>query len=443
MGYPEQGDQPPREAKSNRAWLLVMIVIFVSFWLLAHFMERASVDGFLGMLSESWSEESLPWPIVFLMQMFHWRVLRHLLPIAAGAYLAYRAVVGLVKTLYELPQDDDAGQFLGRLRSASTGSIAPVTLQSGMTASDRAGSIILRVGGPGTVKVGVSDVAVTELNGRFQRILAAGSHKIGRFETIHSVLDLRRQDRSATDILLITKDGVELKADLSLSFRLKQGSAPTREKPFPFVPAAVYDAAYFMRVRAEGVDSWQTAPINQAKQFLYNIVAQYNLDEILEPATANTEPYLTITKELQDKLTPELAKMGLDLGTVAIDQLTLPQTVVDQVLTFWQSRWEIRRHITVAEGEAEALHEIDMARTEAEIMMIQAIVEGVKLARQQGSPSTMRDVLALRLIEALENMARHSQEAGQMTQEVFPRLSQMRQQVAPPYLNAPNDEGSS
>ncbi len=441
MSYPNQGDQPPPKAESSRLFSLLMLLFFVSFWLLAHYMERVSLDPFFTWLALDITAATLPAPLRFVMEMFHWRVLRHLIPVAVGAYLAYRAVVGLVKTLYDLPENSAASQFLQRLRASSVTGLSPVTLKSGLSDSDRAKSIVLQVGGPGMVKLGVSDVAVTELNGRFQRILAAGKHKLGRFETIHSVIDLRLQNRAHTNALLMTKDGIELTADLTINFRIKQGSPPTPETPFPFDPAAVYAAAYFVRVRDDAADTWQTQPPKLAQQLLYNIVAQYKLDEILEPATASTEPYFTITKELQEKLEPELAKMGLELVSATLDHLSLPQPVIDQVVTLWQSRWEIKRHIAVADGEAEALQEIDIARTEAEIMMMQAIVEGVQLARQQGSPSTMRDVLALRLIEALERMARQSDEAGPVSQAVLPRLSQIRRQVAPPYLNPQNDGG--
>lgn len=436
-------NQPARRVDISWFLLFVIILILLSFWLLAHYMEQVRLDPFFQRWFDITISDVLPSPFLFFMELFHWRVLRHLIPVATGGYLAYRAVVGLVKTLYELPDDDNATRFLARLRAASPAGIPPVTLKSSTLAADRAKSVLLRVGGPGMVKVSAGDVVVTEFNGRFQQILPAGTHKLGRFETIHSVLDLRLQDRSVKDITLLTRDGVELMADLTINFRIQRGSDPTPETPFPFAPEAVRRAAYHMRVQSDIVDTWQTHPPKMAQQTLYAVVAELNLDDILEPDTENEEPYFTINNRLQTRLRPELANLGLELVAAHVDQVSLPQLVTEQVLDFWQTRWEIQRQLAAIEGEAEALQEIDLARTEAEITMIQAIIEGVRLARQQGSPSTMRDVVAMRLLEALERMARGSDADSSLTQQVLPRLTQMRQQVAPPYANPRLNEGNS
>jgi regulator of protease activity HflC (stomatin/prohibitin superfamily) len=441
--------EPAREVQGRSVLMVLILVMLLGFWLTAYSLERVSLDPFFVRWLGGPITGLLPRPMIVMMEMFHWRVLRHFLPVTAGIYLAYRAAVGLVKTLYDLPVEGDATQFLQRLRAASPAGINPVALKSRTLEAERPNSIVLRVGGPAKVKVAVGDVAVTELNGRFQQVLGAGTHTLGRFETVHSVIDLHPQERTAADIILITKDGLELTADLTIRFRIKQGDPPTTETPFTFVDEAVRQAAYFVRLQDDQSDTWETLPLKQARQLLYATVAQFNLDEILEPATPHTEPYLAIHTVLDSELKKKLDPMGLELLSIHIGRLELPTPVLDQVIDYWQSHWENRRHIVAAEGEAEALEEIDMARAQAEIMMIKAIVEGVKLAREQGRSGDMRHILALRLIEALEGMTRHSQEAGSvvgpltgpLAEEILPRLTDMRRQVARPYLNERNDEG--
>jgi regulator of protease activity HflC (stomatin/prohibitin superfamily) len=430
-------------------WFLIilMALMFFSFWFLAHSLERLTLTSLNFWVTTISLPLNLPRPVMFIIELFHFRVLRHFLPLAAGAYLAYRAAVGMMKTLYDLPEDDDAIRFLRRLRAASPAGVKAVALKSDTLAADRAKSVVLRVGGPVNVMVAVGNAVVTELNGRFKQVLGAGMHTLERFETVHSILDLRPQERTATDVLLLTRDGLEITADLTISFRIEREGVPSVETPFPFAAEAVRKAAYYARVHPEHVDTWQAVPLNEAKSALYAIIAELNLDDILDPDTPGTDPEHTIQKRLKAELETELKPIGLELVAVHVNRLALPQPVVDQVIDYWQTHWETERSLITAEGEAEALEAIDLARTEAEIGMIQAIAQGIKLAREQSSTGNMRDVLALRLIEVLERMALHSQEAGplteSLTQEILPRLTEMRRRVNPPYLNERTDDGQS
>jgi regulator of protease activity HflC (stomatin/prohibitin superfamily) len=437
----------PIDEQGRWVLIILMVLMFFSFWFLAHRLERLYLTELNFLVTTFPLLPTMPRPFISIIELLHPRVLRHFLPLAVGVYLAYRAAVGMIKTLYDLPEDDDATKFLGRLRAASPAGVKAAVLKSDTLAADRAKSVVLRVGGPANVMVAVGNVVVTELNGRFRRVLDAGMHTLERFETVHSILDLRPQERTVTDVLLLTRDGLEITADLTVSFRIQREGEPSVETPFPFAAEAVCKAAYYARVHPEHVDIWQAVPLNEAKSALYAIIAQLNLDDILDPDTPGTDPEHTIQKRLKAELETRLKLIGLELVAVHVNHLVLPQPVVDQVIDYWQTRWEGERSLITAEGEAEALEAIDLARTEAEIGMIQAIAQGIKLAREQSSTGNMRDVLALRLIEALERMALHSQEAGPLTepltQEILPRLTDMRRRVNPPYLNERTDDSQS
>lgn len=434
--------------EGRHALMLLIVIMMFGFWISAYSLERIDLEPFLRNILGDETVALFPRPFIAFAGLFHWRVLRHLIPVVIGIYLAYRAAVGLIKTLYDLPEEEDATKFLQRLRASSPVGIGAVTVKSNTLEEERTKSISLRVGGPVTIKIGADDAVVTELNGRFHRVLAAGSHNLERFETVHSVHNLRVQERTITDVLLLTKDGIELTADLAISYRIKQGSSPTTQKTFPFDEKAVRQAAYYSRVLANNqVSTWETFPIGQARSLLYDTIAESTLDEILEPVSASTEPYLVIHNSLENGLQEKLETIGVTLISVHITRLELPQPVVDQVIDHWQSHWETRRQIQTAEGEADAKEEVEMARTQAEIFMVKAIAESVKLAREQGGNNNMREIVALRLIEALEGMTRHSQRIDSrtepITRDILPRLTTMRHQVAPPYLNPGNDEEQS
>ncbi|MCA9960819.1 MAG: hypothetical protein KC443_17385, partial [Anaerolineales bacterium] len=83
-------------------------------------------------------------------------------------------------------------------------------------------------------------------------------------------------------------------------------------------------------------------------------------------------------------------------------------------------------------GQATVLEEKEIARAEAEMTMIQAIVDGVQRARRDGQPANMSEIVALRLVDALEQMAHQSQRLYPLPQGLLPQLEQMRRQLSPP-----------
>jgi hypothetical protein len=88
------------------------------------------------------------------------------------------------------------------------------------------------------------------------------------------------------------------------------------------------------------------------------------------------------------------------------------------------------------------LEEAELARAEAEVIMIQAIAEGLENARQAGSTGTMRDIIALRLVEALEKMARQSQNYEQLPLGLLPQIENIRLQISPEKLLAAASQDS-
>ncbi|MFZ1400783.1 MAG: SPFH domain-containing protein, partial [Candidatus Promineifilaceae bacterium] len=353
--------------------------------------------------------------------------------VIAGAYFAYDAAVILVKMLYDLPDRDDARQFLSRLLAsgASTAAAAEVTPDS--LASARHDSVLLRVGGPGRVQVPTGHVMVTELNGRFLRILPAGKHRLERYEYIHAVLDLQPQQRLVDEFAAFSRDGLELRVGLGIVYRIKMGSQiATRENPYPYDETAVRTAAYAQTVLDDKgtVSTWEDTPINLAKGTLAAILAGFRLDEIMSPERPGEEPYRTIRNELLRQLRLKLDGLGIDLQGVAIHRIDLPDGVTAQYIEYWKSHWESQMLLTLIDGEATAVEEIEVAKAEAEIMMIQAIQEGLQRARREGSTAHMEEVVALRLVEALEKMARQSQQVTPLPGSLLNQLDTLRRQLS-------------
>lgn len=432
----ENGKRPfsrlNRQPIDNGWYLVVMLGLLFLFWMYARYIERVDIP-----LVTAWLERTLPVlpatpGLAYLLGFFHWKVLRHIIAVAVGWYFAFDAAVILVKLLYDLPDRADARQFLSRLLGlaspvSSIPEIDPATL-----AKHRQESVLLRVGGPGKLKVPTGHVMVTELNGRFHHILPAGIHTLGRYEYIHAVLNLQPQERSADQFTAYSRDGIELHISLSLKYRLKKGSqAVSKENPYPYDETAVRTAAYAQTVLDDDgkTGTWEEAPLAIAKSTLSGILAQFLLDEIIYPEQPGEEPYRTLNKNLERKARSKLNKIGIDLLDVAINQLELPPDVNDQYIEYWKSEWQSQMLLKMVDGKASAAEKMEIARAEAEMTMVQAILEGIQRARREGAAAHMDEVIALRLVEALEKMARHSQQASPVPSALLTQLDGIRNQL--------------
>lgn len=417
----------------NRWYPFFLGFMLLMFWGYAWYIERVSVVQVTDWLNGQslGALVTVPFMPQFL-SLFHWKVLRHLLAVGVGIYFARDAAIMLVKMLYDLPDRAGASRFLARLLNSGMGSGMPPEITPTTLVEERNDSVLLRVGGPGQVKVPPGHVMVTELNGRFYRILPAGKHKLDRYEYIHAVLDLQPQQRMVDNFTAFSRDGLELRVGLSIVYRIKIGSEPaTRENPYPFDETAVRTTAYLQTVLDDTgkVTTWEDTPINMAKGTLAAILAGFRLDEIMTPATPGEEPYRTLRNELQRQLGLKLHNLGIDLQAVGIHRIDLPEGVTDQYIDYWKSHWQSQMLLEVIEGKATAEEKMEVAKAEAEMMMIQAIQEGIQRAKREGATAHMEEVVALRLVEALEKMARQSQISAPLPNSMMAQLDNLRREL--------------
>ncbi|GJM41559.1 MAG: hypothetical protein DHS20C20_18410 [Ardenticatenaceae bacterium] len=423
-----------RRPTVNSWYPLFLGFMLLMFWGYAWYIERVTATQVTDWLNNQSLGALAAVPFMpQLLGFFHWKVLRHLFAVGVGYYFARDAAIILVKLLYDLPDRAGARRFLSRLINSGSGSAAAPEITPTMLVEERDESVLLRVGGPGQVKVPTGHVMVTELNGRFHRILSAGKHKLERYEYIHAVLNLQPQQRIMDEFTAYSRDGIELCVGLSIVYRIKIGSEPaTRENPYPYDETAVRTAAYLQTVLDDKgtVSTWEDTPINMAKGTLAAILAGFRLDEIMTPATPGEEPYRTLRNELLRQLRLKLDGMGIDLQAVGIHRVDLPDGVTDQYIDYWKSHWESQMLLEVIEGKATAEEKMDVAKAEAEIMMIQAIQEGIQRAKREGATAHMEEVVALRLVEALEQMARRSQTLAPLPNSMMAQLDNLRRELS-------------
>jgi len=414
-------------------FLLVLLVLMLAYWGFAHFIEHIDMTA---TLNASWHARfpgapPLPAWVVTCVEFFHPRVLRHFVPVVVGWLIAYLAAVSLVRVLYDLPDNALARRFLGRLITGQATGDQALVASSRTLESQRFDSVLLRVGGPGQLIVPSGEVAVTEVNGRYYRLLPSGKKKLRPFEYVHTIVSLRTQERQVTAVSLVTKDAIEITADFTITYHIDtDGQLATRARPYPFSPEAVERAAYAeINYGHHQTFTWLDIPINTASGVLRAIVSKYTLDELLHPQGYAREPHYMVTQELERKVRGIIDDVGIELESIRIGRLELPEEATQQYIDHWQADLDTQIRLMLAEGQASSLEETEIARAEAEVIMIQAIAEGLENARKAGNASAMRDVIALRLVEALEKMARQSQNVQQLPIGLMPQIENIRTQI--------------
>ena len=402
-----------RRPVSNWPWF-VLVALLIGYWCFVRYWAR--VDGVVVLASIFLPDMPIsqvegvyyfsPWA-VWLVEMFHPRVLRHFIPIIAGWWLAVQAAISLMQVLYNCPDRKTAAEFLRRQRRnrlSATDELYEVTPQNLLNVREK--SVLLRVGGPVLVAIPNGVAAVTERNARFLRVLPPGVHFLGRFEYLYGVVDLHPQTRTATDVLLLTKEGIPVRADVGLTFRIDPGDDPvTQRRPFPFRPEAVRRAAYSGTVGANGrAGSWADGPLGKVRGALAGMVSEQSLDELVA-APAPHDAHHVLTNAVMRRVWDGLPNDGIKPMRMQISRLAPPEEASRQYTDYWLANQRRADQLARANGQAPLMHEKLTAQADAEIAMIRAVADGVRRAQDEGVGTILSGyVLAARLLEALRRM---------------------------------------
>lgn len=397
--------------------LFVLGALFIGYWWFVSSLERIDANLFLAGIflpdlppSQAATVTFSPW-VTWLVEMFHPRVLRHFIPVIAGWWLAVQAAISLMQVLYNCPDRRTAAEFLRRQRRNSVGSMDAYTISAENLDEERERSILLGVGGPVRVQIPAGSAAVTERNARTLRVLPPGVHDLGRFEYVQAVVDLQPQDKYVKDVPMLTKEGIPVKADIGLAFRIDPGDSPvTHNRPFPFREEAVRRAAYSGTVGANGaVSSWAEGPLGRVRGALAGMISEDSLDEFLAAESPRDAHHL-LTDSVMRKVWDGLPKDGIKPLRMRISRLSPPPEVLQQYTEFWLANKRKEDMLARANGTAQLVEEAETARAAAEIAMINAVVEGIRRAQQESGSYLPGYLLALRLMEALRQMFHRSAE---------------------------------
>ncbi len=322
--------------------IVVLIAAFLLYWLAARAVQgiNLSLDPpqWLGTVRNTFPLFDTFFPaLYFVSEMFHWSVIRHFIPLILGVGFAYNIALDLVHQLYDLPERADARHLLSRLRGRIPPFQRPLRINRPRFSEQRVEEELLLVGGPGQVALAESDVAVTEINGRFERVLPPGRRRLRRFEKIIAVLDLREQERFDRNVTLVTKEGLELTTDVFVNFRLQGRSEDTGRLGYSVNDEAVRKATYNVTNFEFGLSRWDSAPLPIASGVLRGIVSKMKLQDLIDPNQAiEGAPHPGVQRDMERTTRGILRGMGIELLEARITSFKMSDTMRDTLVDYYK-----------------------------------------------------------------------------------------------------------
>lgn len=244
-----------RDLNAARVRLGVSALLIAAYW-----FGLATAADFPRVLSSSWLSQ-MPFPLNvladFVTSFFAPQLLRHVLPILGGLYLAIRLGSHYLADMHELKSLAIARRHL----MAALFGIGHDTLvvSQGDIADLDHNSPLLRLGGPGYLNVHLGFAAVLEdISGLPKVYGPQGRRFMKGFERLRDVIDLRDQLRRVPELRAVTSDGVEISArDVQMVFRVFGGQqARSLESPYPYTDEAVRRLIYGQPVSDRGPRRW-------------------------------------------------------------------------------------------------------------------------------------------------------------------------------------------
>lgn len=280
-----------------------------------------------------------------------------------------------------------------------------------------------RFGGPATLLVQEGHAVILEKSGALSRVVGRGLSWLQPMERVAAVIELSSHSVSLELDNVITKDGAIIdKIQAWVFYRVVKGD-PNRpgyqaNGKYPFNEDMVYklwDTA--------GSVTWQNAIKAIAQSSLRDVVARYTLDVILADSA---QFRAKIKGDRREKLGSALFRgefceqinlttkpfFGVEATAADIGHVEVPLEVKQRVRENWMTEWEAKiarnqKEAIITRGQADAttLMAQGLTRARAQEQMIAAIVRALADPAQPGVQPDIKQVIAMRLIEAWEKMA--------------------------------------
>lgn len=286
-------------------------------------------------------------------------------------------------------------------------------------------------GGSGQVEIPPEYAVQLEKGGRLSRSVGPSQAKLGRYEKVYKLVNLRQIVRTTTTTAL-TRDGIPVTVEITVHCRLAGGNAAasleTSETPFPFTRQSIRKLTLNTLASDEGLQPWEDRASAFAGDIFNDVIAGFRLDEIFEPLDDVADPRYAIQETVRRTLRAKLRNVGVEVTELWLGQFQLPTEVTEQYIEYWRADWQRQDRVRAARGKAEAIRKLGRARAHAQQRTIETLVAGFETARRAHPDFPPRQLLALRLINALEELYKQT---GKEEQALEKKIARLRRVVSP------------
>jgi hypothetical protein len=299
--------------------------------------------------------------------------------------------------------------------------------------------------GPGVFLIDYASAAVLRTDVAFTRAVGPGLVFTRPGEWLGEAIDLRPQVRSvkgftpptgapadleSVNSLAVTKDGIPVSTDLTVTFMLEPGLGQSIEgvgskdsPPYPYhheaVERAVYGHAY-----GEFEDlPWTELPLRLAIDLWRDVIKEKSLKELTVYKEHSDPPLININKSILNRLAPPLedptedaaqektelsseykilASRGISVLSVEASHLYLPDDVRLERLAEWRHAWSGDIQAAVTDAREEAYRASHQGEAEASYVLFQKLTSTLFDQLSRGQKPNRRDTLKYIINDAYE-----------------------------------------
>jgi hypothetical protein len=261
---------------------------------------------------------------------------------------------------------------------------------------------------------------------KYERAVGPGFVRLKRGESVTQVVDLRRQTRSQS-VKAMTRDGIPIETSVSVSFQVRMlEPSLVSFLPYPYDPEAIFGVNYTSNYRSEdGILSLGDRIVRSAVGILISELAQYALDELYQPAQTSFSPRKRIIGRMKQKLKAEFESKGVTILGAGPGRLKVPEEVVEQLISNWQTEWQRRINEIEAATETAAMQRLKLAQARAEIEIIATITESIQ-AMQSSGDGRLTDIVTIRMLEAMREAAEDEQVKAMVPSQALDTMKQLQ-----------------
>jgi len=269
-------------------------------------------------------------------------------------------------------------------------------------AQDPAGSenAIMKIGGPGFIKIQEGNVAVVESATGQVRIFGPGRYFITRQQSIKECISLDERFRPIEKLSVRSKDGIEVVArDIRYRYQICSDAAGKEstdqpdaayrrpEQPYRYSADAILKMVYNRTQDSKGIASWEDGVNNIVVSIISDFIRSHPVDYLIAPQTQGSDPRAEIYAEFYSQAgRNRFRERGAELIWIDIGHFETPEKIVGQQrVSTWQARWMGNANIMRDYAEAQ-----EFGRAEAQCDLIGNIVQSLKSV---GAPGESRQLI--------------------------------------------------